>query len=378
MQCPQQHRYDLLVGASAALSFLFRANNMGVQVSITIVWAILAVVSRQPRLLVKRLVYTAAGSALVLLAAGGCLWLSGILTDSINAALVYNFFYAGGHINLLSSVTDGFSYLGLPAWMTLLGYLCALFFMLKDRAFSQVQPLALLIIVLWPVEICLSGLSGRGYEHYFVSWSPVVALSCAFFYHKFSGLRFLQPVYPFINRWSTPIFIALALLAFLLNNDSLAAYRRTLKALITSPETVVEKISPVAGYVQQHTRPGDRVLVWGEGAAINYMTHRDAPTASLWYPFYLDSPLTPPLINAYYQDISLKKPALVVDPSFENLDNFLSLNAQTRELQLKARPKDWLSKQPANLLQVLDYFDQNYELETSIDRLDIYRLKGPK
>jgi hypothetical protein len=378
IQYPHQRRYDLLVGASAALSFLFRANNIGVQLSIAVVWVILGMVSRQPRLLLKRAILAAGGCTAILLAAGIYLWFNGILAESLNAAVQYNFFYSGGHLNLLSSITDGFSYLGLPAWLTLAGYLCAVFFTLKDRVLSKAQQWVLLIIVLWPLEIYLSGLSGRGYEHYFVSWSPLIALSCGFLYNKLTDLRFLKPVSQFVNQYATAIFLTLALLAFLLNNDSLASYRRTIKAFVTNPEIVVEKSSPISAYIQENTHSEDLVLMWGEGAAVNYMTHRDAPTAYLWYPFYVNSPLTPALANTYYHDILLKKPVLIIDPYLENSDNFLSLNAQMRNAQLKSRAKDWLSNQPANLLQVLDFFDQNYEFKTTIDRMDVYRLKISK
>jgi hypothetical protein len=372
---PRKRSIDFLIGLTAAVSFLFRANNIGVQISIIAAWLLWGIFSHQVIAAVQRVIVIGAGGLTGLVAASAYLWHSGILTDTFNASILYNFAYVGGHGSMISSTFDGFSYIGLPAWITLGGYLVLLLFIGRHWGSFKTDPVLILITILWPLEIILSGLSGRGYEHYFVSWIPAIALINGFLYHQLSELPLFKKATLLIDRWPAPIFLGLSLLLFMLNNDAFPSYRHTLKAMLIDRETPVEKSSPLSEYIRQHTNSNEKVLIWGEGAAINYLTHRDAPTAYLWYPFYTNSPFTSGLANGYYQEIKGNKPVLVMDPYLDNPDNFLSLNPVVRQKQLTGRPKNWLANQPANLLQVLDFFDQNYKFAASLDGVAIYRLK---
>ena len=376
ISAPGRRSTDFWVGLTAAASLLFRANNIGVQISIAAAWLVWGVLHRQVRPSLRRAITIGAGVLCGLAAASLFLWYNRILFDTFNASILYNFAYVGSHGSFLSSILDGFSYMGLAAWITLASYLILILAAARHTEAAQTSPFLILLIILWPVEIILSGLSGRGYEHYFVSWFPAIALINGFSFHQLSQISFFKKAALFVQQKAAPVFLGCCLLFFFLNGDAFPSYRHTFKALVIDRATTVEKSSPLADYIRQHTRPNETVLTWGEGAAINYISGRNAPTAYLWYPFYLDSPFTSGLAKGYYEDITRNKPTLVLDPYLDNPDNFLSLNPVVRQKQLSARPEGWLSEQPANLLQVLDFFDQNYELAARIDGTGVYRLKG--
>ena len=106
-----------------------------------------------------------------------------------DASILYNFSYVGNNTNIWWSIFQGFQYLGLVAWIGLLGYVILIASAIKNKT-KGIQPFMFLLLILWPVEILLSSLSGRGYMHYFVNWLPAIALLCGYLYSAASPLIF--------------------------------------------------------------------------------------------------------------------------------------------------------------------------------------------
>ena len=376
VQKPQQRIFDILIGNTAALSFLFRANNMGVQIAIILAWAVWAIFNRQVVLFFQRMGSMTLGAIMPLLATAVYFWSLGTLSDAVDAALWYNFAYTGGHTNFQYSILKGFSFLGIPAWITLAGYLLVLILTLKTWRTAFTQPLKLLLLFFWPVEVALSGLSGRGYDHYFVSWAPAMALTCGFLYHTLSSQAKIKNTAQLLNRLAEIILTVITLLVLFFNREIVLEYRRTFLDILVDHKTSYEISTPLIEYIQEHTRPDDPVLAWGGQAGINYMAQRQAPTAYLWYPLYLDSPLTPALNQGFFEDISHNRPELVIDAYSDAPEDVLSLNPDKRLDQLNSG-NYWLnlSEKTTNLKQVYAFFDTYYTLETNIGQYGVYRLK---
>jgi hypothetical protein len=373
-QKPRNRLYDLLIGVMSVLSFLFRANNIGIGVAIALAWIIIGIAQHQFPLMIKRLGAMLAGAGLALLCAGIFLWSRGILSASWNAAILYNFSYVGDRTSILSSIIPGFQYLGLVAWIGLLGYgavIFSAFRMLKIKVFDAFM---ILMIVLWPIEILLSSLSGRSYMHYFVNWLPAVAILCGYFYHFAAPALLSEKSISFLNTEKIPLGAA-ALLAVFICFSRVMDYSHAFETLVFDRSHGVEVINKVSLYIRRNTQPQDQVLDWVQ-SGVNYMSQRDAPTAYLWYPEYLPSRITSTLVNGFYQDITSNPPEIIVDSYLVAPDDILSLNQDVRQQQMSVQ-KGLSVGRAGNLGQTLTFIQAHYKVETVIEGETIYRLVKP-
>ena len=366
--------YDLLIGVMTVLSFLFRANNIGPSVAVGICWIIIGIVQKKYRLTFLRLATMLAGVAVTLLFVALFLWRQGILEAAWNASIIYNFSYIHDKLDIKSAIFAGFGFLGLVAWIALLGYGASVFFIIRGLKTKSVDPFILLLVVLWPVEIYLSSLSGRSFFHYFINWLPVIALLCGYAYDVFSSAIFTPKVMSFLNTEKIPM-IAAVLVSIFIHFNRVVNFTNSLNVLLFNRAQGVELITPVAQYIRRNTKPSDTVIDWVQ-SGINYMAQRDSPTPYLWYPEYLPSPVTSALENGFYKDITLNPPEIIVDAYLVAPDNILSLNKDTRNAQLNAG-KGVRTGKADNIDLVFQFIQKHYKVETVIDGDTIYRLIKP-
>ncbi|MGB8212819.1 MAG: glycosyltransferase family 39 protein [Anaerolineales bacterium] len=371
---PRKRWYDLLIGVMTVLSFLFRANNIGMGIAIVTAWVIIGMVQKQFALMMKRLGMMLAGCGLAFLCTAIFLWHEGILVAAWNAAILYNFSYIGNHAKLSSSIFPGFSYLGMVAWIALLGYGAAVFSIFRMLRTKTFDPFIIILIVLWPIEIVLSALSGRGYMHYFVNWLPAVALLSGYLYHLAAPVLLSYKSISFLNTEKIPLTIAV-LFAMVLGYGRVVDYSHTLKAVLFDRKYGVEDIDLVSLYIRRNTKPSDKVLDWGN-SGINYMSQRDAPTAYLWYPEYLPSRITPQLVDGFYQDITSHPPEIIVDAYLVAPDDVLSINPAIRQQQIDDK-KGLFVGRASNVNQVFAFIQSHYKVEKVIEGNVIYRLIKP-
>jgi hypothetical protein len=376
---PNRRIYDVLIGVFAALSFLFRANTMGAEVAIGLSWLAWGIITRHKLDAIKRLAFIALGAFIPIILVILYFWYLGTLYEMVVASVLYGLFYTSEHSNLISSIIGGFGYVGFPAWVTLAGWgvsVAALLVGLKDK---KVTPLALLLVLIWPVEVGFSGLSARAYEHYFVSWGPAMAMTCGYLYYQISQFKVAARFNPLINRYASFILVGITVVILFLNRATVLEYRRPLLNLMGGETSGYEKIDRVAQYIDTFTDPKDQVLAWGGQAAINYTSHRDTPTAAAWYPTYVVSPFTSKINDQFLDDIKRQSPELIVDAYIDSPLDVPSINDETRKRQENAGI--YLLTQSAetpNLPQVLAFIRANYDFETTVDQHDIYRLKDSK
>ncbi len=371
---PKNRLYDFLIGTMAVLSFLFRANNIGMEVAIACAWIILGFVQRNYLLTLKRLGMMSAGGGLALLITAIFLWSRGILVAAWDAAILYNFAYMGNHASILSSILPGFQYLGVVAWITLLGYGAAIFMGFQMVRTKKFNALIVLMIVLWPIEILLSSLSGRGYMHYFVNWLPAVALLCGGLYQISASMLFSPKFIAFLNTEKIPLTLA-ALFAMALGFSRVMDYSRAFTTVLFDRKYGVEEINLVSLYIRRNTNPNDTVLDWVQ-SGVNYMAERDAPSPFLWYPEYLASPITPQLVDGFYNDLTSNPPEIIVDAYQVAPDDILSIDPTIRQNQLNAG-KGLFAGRAVNLDKTLEFIQTHYEIETVIEGEVVYRLVNP-
>ena len=132
LEKPKDWGYDLGIGLALSLGFLLRPNNIGVQISIVLTWCILLLARKDLSLLLQKVARIGAAVLLVFAAVCAYFWAKGALSAMLQAGLLYNLSYTGGHANLWSGLKNGFVYFGPLAWIALAGYVLAVLHLVRS------------------------------------------------------------------------------------------------------------------------------------------------------------------------------------------------------------------------------------------------------
>ncbi len=370
--------FSFVIGVFMVVSGLFRANNIGLSIAICLMILITGIWKQEWRDITAKLLWGMAGC---LLAVGTvCLYFiyHGSFQEFLIANFSYNYFYAQNRANdqpweFLQTFLKGFSVFRVYAWFAVLGYVFSVYETVTRVIFKRHIPyFHALIVCLWPVEIYLSSLSGRGVTHYFVSWTPAMTLMGAALMRGI--LSYLpvskKPLFRKIARNSTVGLLAAIIVLFVALYPQMFGYFEAANYRFSGNFQKLEVSSPVVEYITANSKADDSVLVWTGHGSIYFMLHRTAPTPYFYYPWMVDSPYTSDIGKAYYQSMLDHPPVLLVDTFLRNPDQLLAIDPTTRKLQLK---KDKNYFRPAFINDVLKYFEANYHFETEVDGFRIYR-----
>jgi len=356
-------RTDLGIGFCAGSSFLFRLNNTGPQVAILLTICILLLENKAYTLLIRRLITIGIGAliptgilAIYLIPhnAFGAFW---------EASIIYNFAYSGNHFELFGSLSSGLVLVGFSGGIAALGAAMAwLETGARIKKQEGMNPIVLWISLSTIIEITLTGLSGRNYVHYFISWIPLIA---------FASALAISRSFPSVTEWLNtkpliPLSASAVLLLICFKNVPINFYE-SITPLLSHAE-ITEKNDPVAQYLKLQTTRDQTVLAWGGQTGINFLAGRNSPTPYLSYPLYAPSTITNRISKDFYHDLTSNPPAYIVDYPNHGL---IPLNT--------ADPKSWLTQHqvyaPPYLTEILDFIQKNYVLETTITDVDIYHWK---
>jgi len=167
------------------------------------------------------------------------------------------------------------------------------------------------------------------------------------------------------------IAIGPALLFFFASGRA-AEYQKAIARISDRASIGVEVRSRAAAYVENHTQPDDLVLFWAAAPGENFMSQRESPSASLFYPLYVHSDISQRMSDKFLQDIITKRPILIVDID----DNeSLSLDPEKRAQQIAAGFA-W-EYPPDNLHEFFKFVEENYYLDAELGESAVYRLRQP-
>jgi hypothetical protein len=365
IQAPQKRTYPFLMGISFALSLLLRPNNATVHVAIAFAWLVFLVLQRSSiRLFLFRLRWSFFGALLIIGALSLFLLASRNLLEMLEAAFFFSFYMTEDRAGFFSSLRAGLTYIGIPAGFALLGYLLLAF--LADKR----QEWDLFLVFLLPVDVLFSGLSGRGYPHYYITWMPALAFLSA---HLLAGIPKLCAA--FQARQSRVVIATLIFLSVFLVSP-LQDLFFSLRHVATNRQQGVQMDSPIAAYLRQNTAPNDFVLVWGGRLVYNYLSHRESPSAILFnYPLMVETPISDRLSDRFLDEVKSKPPAIIVDGYAINQDFVPSLDPKTR-LEQESGDRLW-KPMPYNIEQFYQFVQENYIPEIEIDGVQLYRLVNP-
>lgn len=359
-QVPAARRYPFLLGLAFAGGFLLRANNTGAALAAVLAWGVLAVLERDYRRLIHRLLWSGLAVVGILGAVSLAFAVQGNFRAMLDAALFFNFSIQKESHDLLGVFSNGVNLIGIPAGFGLLG-LAAL-----AASRTRREPLSIFLLIALPLEIALSSVSGRGYAHYLMLWLPPLALLAAVLFSELPGLILPR------RAWVLP---GLFFLSLLLMPGTLADYRQVAQRLVLERQKGVEIDHPVAAYLRKQTTPAETVLVWGGRLAFNVLSRRESPSAVLFYPLLVDSPVSVSLAERFYADLTAHPPAVIVDTCAINQDLLPCIDPQARSAQQKTG-KLWPTI-PANIASVYTFIQQNYTLETNLGGYQLYRRNAP-
>lgn len=365
LQNPRSRWPAFVIGLTFAASFLFRPNNAGVQTAMVLAWILSAVFEKDYRPLIQRLFWSGLGVALGLGLVSLYFISLGNFDELINASFLYNATITQGRSTFGETLFTGLAHIGIPAGFALLGYGLVINQAIEKRRAGAWE---LFLIILWPLEIVLSGLSGRGYDHYLIPWMVALAVLAAILFHSLPlGLS------RFAERRILLTSACILVLGLFLSLESLAEYRQSFQRLVFERQAGIEMDHPVAAYIRENTQPKDTVLVWGARLALNFLSRRPAPTAYVFYPLFLETPFADQISDQFFVDLSTQKPALIIDSALVNQDLVPSLDPVIRREQFQSGNL-WPTL-PENIQAVLAYIDQHYVLVKTIGEYPIYRLK---
>lgn len=368
LDAPQNRLHNLTLGLMLAFSFLFRPNNAIVEAVVIFMLACALALRSKFRPLLFALFWIGVGFLIPIGITSAYFAYHGLFQEMFEASILYNLAYSSTQLTATSPISVGFEYLNLSAWIALVGYIFAIFRIGKLRGSPAFYLLAVILMGM-PAAVYLSDPARRNYGHYFINWLPFIALLSGFAFHtireKMSG---------FMKNIQTPeilpIVITLAVAAFFFVISGRAdRYQKGLDRLINGPEH--EARSAISIYVENHTRPHEYALFWATMPGENFMSGRNAPYSTLFYPMLVESEISDRLNADFFEDIKKNSPVLIVDMGRIAIP---SLDPQKRAEQ-KIMGVEW-QYPPDNLEEVFAFIEENYYLDAVIKDMSVYRLRG--
>lgn len=365
--------FYLLTGTVFALNFLFRANNTGVPIAILLSLFILALWQHQYQRLSNIFIFTGISSFFVLGVVSLYFLSKGNFNEMVQAAILYNFFYANTGEKFQLVFWRGINQIGWPAYIAIIGYSAIIYQIFKKKFSKESTVIILFLLIDFPLEVILSSLSGKAYIHYFISWIPAIAILVAFTYFTFSKILFPTQLVDFLNQPKKSLSIAFGvLLLFYWITGTGKTYQNLGKQILFNRNQSIEKTDPVANFLKENTSPNDFVWIWGAYPSLNFLAQREAPTPYLFYPAYEPSPYLEEMSFSFWKDISTTPPKMIVDAYSSSPDYILSLDKENRQSQLQHASPDLYTPPYQN--NFFDFVEHNYQHISTINGFDIYAL----
>ena len=380
IQNPKHRLFNLTLGLTLSVSFLFRPNNAVVEAVTILVFGVSLLIKKDLRAFFTAVFWVTLGIIIPLAITSAYFAYHGLFQAMLEASILYNLTYSATDLSTTSPLKVGFEFLNLAAWIGLVGYLL-IFARIKDVLKSPHLPLFIVLLIGAPAAVFLSDPAKRNYGHYFMNWLPFIGLLAAFAFHTVQEKLLTkeeqrsavsrQPAAARLLPSSllVTLFSFLIALTIFITTGRASTYIKAFDRLFTTSER--ELRSPISIYVENHTQPGEYVLFWATHPGENFMSHRDAPYSTLFYPMMVDSDISDRLNADFFDDIQRNRTVLIVDMGRLTIP---SLDPATREEQ-KAMGV-YLTDPPDNLDDVLKYIEENYYLEAVIKEKPVYRLHG--
>jgi len=365
-------RLALTVGILAGLSFALRPNNVAAQTSLAITELILLQNRERQGGSLGRLKFMAAGALAVIFAVVLWFWVRNALFELIDAVVTYNLAYslknfaADTGIRVLQYGNSAMYWIPTLVYTALCGWLL-IGKPKSGRVFEWRESAYLWFLMVGAVvEVLFTITSGRALLHYYILWTPYVALAGGALVSAMPARALRQ-----VSRPQTIVLLAFSS-SLLLTAVSPAPVRRYLQIIRAKFQGggEIEMSSAVARYVNANTTDRDTVLVWGNDVWINFLSDRQAPTKYAYqYPLFLEGYTSDAKVETFLTQLQSHPPVFIVEPLVDT-DEILPLNLERRS-RVRAQPG-----LPIALEEVYAFFEANYCIEREFNEVLVYRLRA--
>ena len=365
-----------IMGAMVALIFWLRANNIGTSFVVTLIALVAIWRHLGLKVFLRSLGAALLGAIIISFFTILPFLLNGSIKELFDASIFYNFEYSFDTRPRMAGALQTTIYPALEklrGWKSILiiGFMLAIYDFVKGLLGRKLDSFTIALLVILPVEIAATSISGRSYGHYFLLWVPIIGLFAGLCF-KYIEDFFLNPrlVKILYSSGISLTMISLIVMFSLIFQTNMQTNIHSFIQVLLHRERGIEYVSPIADYVRQNTDKDERVLVWTGHLLINVMSDRLSVDGPYIFPQLSNAPIGKKQQDDYYGRLIALRPSLIIDGSV--IDDKL-LPPIDPQLRSKWKPQFPMAD---NLDQVLDYINANYDYLTEVDGFPIYKIMG--
>lgn len=323
-----------LIGVLGGLAFCTKQTSVGIWVAISMYLTFQRLTSRQTRRWLSEMSYLTLGGGMILGVTALFFGVQGAFDQFWSAAFSFNFVYSSGVVNFLTRIAPilyaisplastglfQFSMMGAVFSIIAIGF--------KRSTVTHLLPLLLIGLVDLALEMVLLCVSGRSYDHYYISILPILALFAGVFFWVLGSQ---------LVSWSVPLLaktLFLVGLSGIFLWSSYGIYLDQVRLFHNFGDVTV------ARFVAETTEPDEMVLFWGAETTSNFVAQRRSPTRFVYQnPLYIQGYTNEKLIEEFLQDILRNQPRYIIDtknpytPIFDFPIHSLAIDRVIAEIQ---------------------------------------------
>jgi len=320
-----------LIGILSGFLFLLKPNLVSIPFSILIFLGFSYYFRREEGFesFGKKIIILITGTIFPILIFSVYFFLKGSFFDFYEAVITYNLLYSSSSpiTTKLFSILNGLNFIYSLFIIAFAGWCLWIVSVLlnknqKDKRFS----LLFIVSISLPIEILLTGFSGRGYGHYFMSWLPICAILATYFIYELMenlGGKFQISLYNKISNIKPFIILTLILALFIVPSVSMIGSNIIAFSKLPQKDTCLD-------IIENQTSTQDYVLMWGAETKYNFLTGRKSPTKYTYQYPILNVGYNQPEKMRFISEVKKNRPMLIIDTSATN-DIIPPLNKTKRD-----------------------------------------------
>jgi hypothetical protein len=314
---------SICLGLCTGCLFFLKQTLIGIPLTIFFLVVIYRIFHNQIKIIVSDLIHWLIGSLFIVSLFVFYFQSNGSLGDLWNDAFYYNYFYS------ISSTTEkiyatqygigllflpGISFLGLLGW----GLACWEIYPKKFKILSEYLDKQIVFFAIFnlPVELILTGISGRIARHYFLPLLPIfsilILISILNIYGILKKIGFKEKI----------INLIVVIVLFTMPSVFMISGYRNYFIQPTKPilNQALNNSLNLVDYLDSKSDTDDNVLILGAEASINFAASRKAPTRFVYqYPLVKTGFDSSEYEAEFFRDIEQNKPRIIVDATGTNL-----------------------------------------------------------
>ena len=363
------------LGGLGMLAFLLRANLAGAAASAALTIAIVLVQERRGSALVRQALGAVAGATVV----GGPIvaWLArgGALIAFWDQTIKYNLLYSDTQwTQRVFAAVAGvwFATATVPVVLPIAGLACCIRRLRRSGRNDRAYPVMLFATIWIVVELLLSSVSGRPYDHYSLLLLPPMAFVTA---------ALVAEATPFILANARGVFrspgvvVSAVALVVILPVMLQLGVRAGTGQIVPSRES--SQVIPTAEFVRANTAPGDRLLVWGLAGGVYFLADRPPASRFLFAFPLLTRTYGDSAAPIFLADLRRTPPAMIVDATDDdsNVPTLARWDPEWRFPRMWVKTPYWAMT--PSLRAFYEFVEQNYTPVATVgpERWTVYRFK---